>query len=211
MRHEIEQLTTELKSIPTTFLEIGSRDGFDTKQIADYWNLDPKNCYIIEAHPDMYKEICKAYPQFNTYHFAASNEDGTVVFNAVTTDNNYNSIGTSSVLDCNVYHLTTNKVEVEAKTIFSFLNSIYLNAPDLVKIDVEGFTLQVLQGFGDRLNNVKALQIETEKSVMWKDQATHDKIVEFMESHGFILKSKYDAWNNQYDCLFIKDNSTSPA
>jgi len=204
VRHEINQLTREINFAPITFLEIGSRDGFDTKQVADYWKLDPKNCYIIEAHPDMYKEICEAYPQFNTYHLAASDVDGTVVFNAVTTDNNYNSIGTSSVLDCNVYNLTVNKIEVEAKTMFSFLNSVYLHAPDLVKIDVEGFTLQVLKGFGDKLKDVKAFQIETEKFHMWKDQALHDEVVKFMEENGFTLKSKYDAWSNQYDCLFVK-------
>lgn len=204
MRHEIEQLTTEINFTPVTFLEIGSRDGFDTKQIADYWKLDPRNCYIIEAHPDMYKEICDAYPQFNTYHFAASNQNGTVKFNAVTTDNNYNSIGTSSVLECTAYNLTKNVIEVEAKTMFNFLNSVYLVAPDLVKIDVEGFTLQVLQGFGSKLAHVKALQIETEKTSMWKDQALHDDIVRYMEEQGFRLHSKYDAWSNQYDCLFVK-------
>ena len=204
MRHEINQLTTELNFTPVTFLEIGSRDGFDTKQIADYWNLNPKNCYIIEAHPDMYREICEAYPQFNTYHLAASNVNGPVIFNAVTTDHSYNSIGTSSILDCTAYTLTTNKVQVNGITMFDFLNAVYLHAPDLVKIDVEGFTLQVLQGFGNKLKDVKALQVETEKTAMWKDQAIHDTVVAYMEEQGFTLQSKYDAWSNQYDCLFVR-------
>lgn len=205
MRPEINQLTTEINFAPVTFLEIGSRDGFDTKLVADYWKLDPKNCYIIEAHPEMYKEICNAYPEFNTYHLAASDTDGTITFNAVKTSYSYQSIGVSSVLDCLVYPLDVDKVEVEAKTMFSFLNSVYLHAPDLVKIDVEGFTLPVLKGFGDKLKDVKALQIETERFPMWKDQATHDTIVAYMEEQGFTLQSKYDAWSSQYDCLFVKN------
>lgn len=204
MRNEINQLTKELKFTPTTFLEIGSRDGHDTREVADYWKLDPKNCYIIEAHPEMYERIVKTYPQFNTYHLAASDTDGKITFNAVKTTYGDQSVGVSSVLDCLVYPLEVDKVEVEAKTMFSFLNSIYLNAPDLVKIDVEGFTLQVLKGFGDKLKQVKALQIETEKSTMWKDQAIHDTVVEYMTEQGFTLQSKYDAWSNQYDCLFVK-------
>ena len=54
MRHDIHQLTELLKQEnfqPKSFVEIGSRDGHDTSYISQYWSLDSKNCYIIEAHP----------------------------------------------------------------------------------------------------------------------------------------------------------------
>ena len=37
MRNELNQLTTELPFTPVTFMEIGSRDGHDTKHVADYF------------------------------------------------------------------------------------------------------------------------------------------------------------------------------
>jgi FkbM family methyltransferase len=209
MRHEINQLTTELPFTPITFMEIGSRDGHDTKEVADYWNLAPDNCYIVEAYPALCNRIKKEYPEFNTFGFAASDKIGTVEFNAVPLTEADNNVGISSILECTAYDVPSEKISVQTNTISNFLGEIGLLGVDLVKIDVEGFTQEVLDGFGDKIQNIKALQIETEKSEMWKGQKIHDDIVEFMESKGFTLLSKYDAWGNQYDCLFINNKASN--
>jgi FkbM family methyltransferase len=207
MRHEINQLTTELPFTPITFMEIGSRDGHDTKEVADYWNLVPDNCYIIEAYPALCDRIKEQYPEFNTFGFAASNEIGTTEFNAVPLIHNQNTIGTSSVL--NRADLPYEKITVQTNTISNFLDYLGLTGIDLIKIDVEGFTQEVLDGFGDKLQNIKAIQIETEKTQSWENQKVHDEIVQFMESKGFTLASKYDAWTSQYDCLFINNKASN--
>jgi len=209
MRNELNQLTTELPFTPITFMEIGSRDGHDTKKVADYWNLNPKDCYIIEAYPALCDRIKEEYPEFNTFGFAASNKIGTVQFNAVPLTAADHNIGISSVLECVAYEIESEKISVKANTISNFLNTLGLAGIDLVKIDVEGFTQEVLYGFGNKLKNIKAIQVETEKSEMWKGQKIHDDIVEFMESKGFTLLSKYDAWGNQYDCLFINNKASN--
>jgi FkbM family methyltransferase len=207
MRHEINQLTTELPFTPITFMEIGSRDGHDTKHVADYWKLNPEDCYIIEAYPALCDRIKEMYPQFNTFSFAASNEIGTVEFNAVPLSYNENTIGVSSML--NRGDMPYEKITVQANTITNFLDYLGLEGIDLIKIDVEGFTQEVLDGFGDKLQNIKAFQIETEKWQSWEGQKIHDEIVEFMESKGFTLLSKYDAWISQYDCLFINNKASN--
>lgn len=209
MRHEINQLTTELPFTPVTFMEIGSRDGHDTKEVADYWSLIPSNCYIIEAYPALCDRIKQLYPQFNTFGFAASNKIGTIEFNAVPLTDHDNNIGISSILECVAYSVPSTKISVETNTVSNFLDQQGLTGVDLIKIDVEGFTQEVLNGFGDKLQNIKALQIETEKTEMWKGQKIHDNIVEFMEANGFMLLSKYDAWGNQYDCLFINKKASN--
>jgi FkbM family methyltransferase len=207
MRNELNQLTTELPFTPITFMEIGSRDGHDTKHVADYWKLNPEDCYIIEAYPALCDRIKEMYPQFNTFGFAASNEIGTVEFNAIPLSHNENTIGVSSML--NRGDMPYEKITVQANTISNFLDYLGLEGVDLIKIDVEGFTQEVLHGFEDKLQNIKAIQVETEKSEMWKGQKIHDDIVEFMESKGFTLLSKYDAWGNQYDCLFINNKASN--
>ena len=207
MRNEINQLTTELPFTPVTFMEIGSRDGHDTKAVADYWNLAPDNCYIIEAYPALCDRIKAQYPQFNTFRFAASNEVGIVEFNAIPLSHNENTIGVSSML--NRGDMPYEKITVQANTMSNFLGEIGLLGVDLIKIDVEGFTQEVLDGFGDKLQNIKALQIETEKTQSWENQKVHDEIVQFMESKGFTLLSKYDAWTSQYDCLFINNKASN--
>ena len=207
MRNELNQLTTELPFTPITFMEIGSRDGHDTKHVADYWKLNPEDCYIIEAYPALCDRIKKMYPQFNTFSFAASNEIGTVEFNAVPLSHNENTIGVSSML--NREDMPYEKITVQANTISNFLDYLGLEGIDLIKIDVEGFTQEVLHGFGDKLQNIKAFQIETEQLQSWEGQKVHDEIVKFMESKGFTLLSKYDAWTSQYDCLFINNKASN--
>ncbi len=122
MRHEINQLTTELPFTPITFMEIGSRDGHDTKEVADYWNLDPKDCYIIEAYPALCDRIKAQYPEFNTFGFAASDEIGTIEFNAVPLTDHDNNIGISSILECTAYNVPSNKITVQTNTITNFLD-----------------------------------------------------------------------------------------
>lgn len=200
-RYELNQLTTELEFTPTSFLEIGSRDGHDTRFVANYWKLDPSKCYIIEAHPELYKHIIRDYPQFKTFNLAASDKNGNLEFNAVPLTGH--NVGLSSVLNCTAYQSQYYKVNVTAIRMLDWMR-LFESHLDLVKIDVEGYTWEVLTGFGPLIENVKAFQIETEKSEMWKGQKIHTEIVEFMESKGFTLKSKYDAWGNQYDCLFVK-------
>jgi FkbM family methyltransferase len=207
MRNELNQLTTELPFTPVTFMEIGSRDGHDTKHVADYWNLNPKNCYIIEAYPALCDRIKAKYPEFSTFGFAASNEPGIVEFNAVPLSHNENTIGVSSML--NRGDMPYEKISVTANTISNFLDEQGLTGIDLIKIDVEGFTQEVLDGFGDKLQNIKAFQVETEIYESWEGQKVHDEIVEFFESKGFTLVSKYDAWTSQYDCLFINNKASN--
>jgi FkbM family methyltransferase len=209
MRNELNQLTTELPFTPITFMEIGSRDGHDTKHVADYWNLNPEDCYIIEAYPALCDRIKEMYPQFNTFSFAASNQIGRVEFNAVPLTEYDHNVGISSILECVAYDVPSDKISVETNTISNFLDYLGLEGIDLIKIDVEGFTQEVLHGFEDKLQNIKAIQVETEKSEMWKGQKIHNDIVEFMESKGFTLLSKYDAWGNQYDCLFINNKASN--
>jgi hypothetical protein len=101
------------------------------------------------------------------------------------------------------------KISVTANTISNFLDEQGLIGIDLIKIDVEGFTQEVLNGFGDKLQNIKAFQVETEIYESWEGQKVHDEIVEFFESKGFTLVSKYDAWTSQYDCLFINNKASN--
>ena len=60
MRHDIHQLTDLLKQEnfePTSFIEIGSRDGHDTHYIRHYFNINSENCFMIWTH--------NAYPYLN--------------------------------------------------------------------------------------------------------------------------------------------------
>ena len=189
MRQDIRQLTELLKKQdfhPTTFMEIGSRDGHDTNYIRHYWNLDHKNCYIIEAHPQCYKNIINQYPHFNTFNIAASNETKPVTFNAGIFGQEEN-VGVSSLLDRTLSSFTSEQITVDGWRMEEVMNHLNINSIDFMKIDVEGFGLQVLQGFGDKIKSTKYIQIEVETKQVWEGQSYYDDIVKYIETMGFEL------------------------
>jgi FkbM family methyltransferase len=61
-------------------------------------------------------------------------------------------------------------------------------APEMAKIDVQGFELQVLQGFGSRLDGVVGVRLETQLRPLYKGQALFMDIYAYMASRGFILR-----------------------
>jgi FkbM family methyltransferase len=201
MRPEINQCTTLLKKYftPTSLIEIGSRDGHDAHDICQFFDIPPKHCTIIEAHPELYKIICETYPQYTVYNFAASNTNGTIEFRAGIVGHESN-VGISSLMVHKTYHHYHEKVEVPMKR----MDSRPFHC-DLLKLDVEGHAYEVLEGFGDKLGTIKAIAVETEQIELWEGQKIHDQVQELLESKGFKLVDKQRAWDAQFDCLFIKE------
>jgi FkbM family methyltransferase len=207
MRHDIRQLTDTLKDkiAVSTFAEIGSRDGHDTNYIAHYWKLDPNKCYIIEAHPECYNNIISTYPQYQTLNVAASDETGVVEFNAGVFGKEEN-VGISSLLDRTVSPFISEKVEIDAWRMDQMMLHLGIDSFDLAKIDVEGFALQVLKGFGDKLDSFKALQIELEIKQVWEGQSYYQDVVDYLGDYGFTILDEVILDEYQKDVLFIKNN-----
>jgi FkbM family methyltransferase len=208
MRHDIRQLTDLLKQEnfkPTTFIEIGSRDGHDTAMMQRYWNLSPKNCYIIEAHPILCVGIEMSYPQFNTFNVAASNKTGIVQFQAGIIGVEEN-VGVSSVLNRTMGELKHDLIEVESIRMDEFMNENFIDSFDFMKIDVEGFGLQVLEGFGDKIKKTKYIQIEVEIKQVWEGQSYYTDIVEYMKTLGFEILDEVDLDQYQKDIILKNIN-----
>lgn len=203
MRHDIRQLTHLLSQEnfkPTTFAEIGSRDGHDTSYICGFWHLDPSNCIIIEAHPVCYNNIIKQYPQFRTLNIAASNKTEVVKFNAGVFGVEEN-VGVSSLLDRTLSPFISEQVEVDGWKMSEVMEHINIDKIDFMKIDVEGFGLQVLQGFDDKILNTKYIQIEVETKQVWEGQSYYDDIVTYMSEKGFVVLDEIDLDGIQKDII----------
>jgi FkbM family methyltransferase len=205
MRHDLRQLTIALKDKieVNSFIEIGSRDGHDTHYINQYWKLDPNNCYIIEAHPVCYSNITTYYPQYQTLNVAASNATGVVDFNAGVFGKEQN-VGISSILKRSLNSFVSEKVKVDAWRMDHVMSHFNIESFDLAKIDVEGFALQVLIGFGDKLEKFKAIQIELEIKKVWENQSYYEDVVEYFKKFGFKILEEVTLDEYQKDVLFIK-------
>jgi len=186
-----------------TIMEIGSMDGADAAYLAEHFK--PDTTIIIEAHPEFAVEIAKQYDEYDVYSFVAGNRNTDVIFNAVSKESH--NLGMSSMLereDKYPSHETEYMpIEVQSMRMDEFCSLNGIDEIDVLKIDVEGNSYEVLEGFGDMLWNVKCIHIECEHESVWKDQATYCYVENYLLSRGFIpiaIKIGYP----QSDSVWIK-------
>lgn len=210
MRNDLKQLTSIIASYftPSAFLEVGSRDGLDTKYVCEYWNLNHENAFIIEANIFCYQKISSNMiiggkkPFAQVIYGAASNYNGEVKFNCVSSENQ-DLVGISSIKKSKVLNLNYKQNIVPCFKIDKIVKE---NNIDLIKIDVEGHGFEVLQGLSDEIQNVKAIQIETESVEVFENQTLDEQIHNFILDKGFELIDKQPCWDSQFDCLYINKN-----
>ena len=63
--------------------------------------------------------------------------------------------------------------------------------PEAIKIDVQGFEYEVLQGFGDLLDNCLGIEMETHFYPLYKGQKLLHDLVDLLEPHGLVLRRLY--------------------
>jgi len=143
---------TTIRDQAKSILEIGTRDGHDAEKLRKLFKIDPQRVYLVEANPEQAIKVKENYPSAKTFEFAVSNVTGTMKFNKVDQSQHENRIGTSSLLDRpGFYADDTEVIEVQTQTAHYLMSKIEEEEIDLCKIDVEGYTFEVLESFKEML------------------------------------------------------------
>jgi len=177
-----------------TIIDVGSRDGEDAKYLQNA--LHGQKVITIEADPESAKAIVRKYPEFIVWSTGVSNFKGRSSFQRVISENKEHR-GSSSLKSTRVeswYNFET--IEIEITTMKDLLESNFMNGEilDVVKIDCEGYTYQILEGLGDFLANIKLLHLETEEEGSHPDHVNTQGITDFMLKNGFVLVETSSEW-----------------
>jgi FkbM family methyltransferase len=105
-------------------------------------------------------------------------------------------------------------IKVAMSTLDQELAVVSLEAPVLLKLDVQGYELQVLEGASDTLRKVDYVLLETSFRPMYEGERTFMTVVRAMEGYGFEFLRPI-AWLDdprngevlQMDALFARSNS----
>ncbi len=87
----------------------------------------------------------------------------------------------------------------------------HLARPALLKIDVQGFEYEVLEGATGLLSQLDAIYVEASFMELYASQRLADDVVTFLQDHGFTLAGRFndahDETGNliQADLLFVPD------
>ena len=178
-------IKTKTNILPKTILEIGSMHGHDANTLKNEFNLNDSDVWVVEPNPYQQDEITKDYPNFNLvknpifdksqehefYQVLGYDAGTSSLFNRV--DTWYEAQGSG-----------LKKIKVNTITGLELLETINKKI-ELCKLDVEGLSYEVLNSFGDRINEILSFHIECEHREVWKDQKLYLDVKEFMENKNY--------------------------
>lgn len=180
--------------------EVGSRDGHDGVELAERiykgkkdWFWSNATVVLFEPNPDQAKIIKKNYPEAELFELAASNSAGVKSFKVYHGDEG--AVGSSSlILGWKGDDLEGHIIRVTTVRLDSMINQPI----DIMKIDVEGHSLPVLEGIGNKLNQIKVIHVETET---WTGS---DKAIElFMKTRGWTLVDVAEQYGGMPDQVWV--------
>jgi FkbM family methyltransferase len=210
------EIVTNLQRIAPNLnyiIDVGANSGQFTK-VASHHYPDAK-MDVFEPLPNLYPKIQKLFEgkkNITTHNLALGNEFGTIKFNK-------NSFGhISSILDISSENIhypkgenSLDQIDVEIKTLDSL--SLFEHARkgnSLLKLDVQGYELEVLKGGEETLKNLDYILIEANLEQLYNNQPTFTEVNTYLNNKGFELAGMLDfnlGFKNKYieiDLLYSK-------
>jgi len=190
---------------PQVVLDIGAAKGYWTRSASACWNsaeffmIDP----LTESEPSL-KRIC-ADKRFNYLLTAVGPTPGQRLMN-ITPD-----LDGSSLLE---FPNPSLRRLVPVETVDRLLASGQLKPPQLVKIDVQGFELAVLEGGQKLFESAEVFIIEASLFQFMPDCPRVHDVISYMAKNGYqmfdiagILRRPLDNDLGQIDIVFVKNDS----
>lgn len=165
------------------------------EEFYDYLEFDIQNVIWIEANPYLYEDLKNKI--LNSKHIAISellsNEDDIEMkFNIA--KNHYNgNYQSSSVLEFGTHeinhpHITMeDSIILKSKTIKTIFREKKLNFEnyDFINLDLQGYELPVIKGFGDNISNIKYIYTEVNTGEVYKNCTKLDELDNYLNIYGF--------------------------
>ena len=207
---ELKELIKGIKT-PETIIDIGSNKGQFILLIEKIY--PNKNIYSFEPIKEMINKQKKffAYKNNIIFHNVALGSSNTLKEFLITTRMDSSSF-LKIVSDKNKsknYDIIENR-NIQINTLDNLLINEKISHPVLIKIDVQGYELEVLRGANNLLKKTDYLLLEVSKNEMYQNQPIEKVIVEYLKNLNFdILKS--NNWSKiqntnfyQRDIIFYK-------
>lgn len=105
-------------------------------------------------------------------------------------------------------------VKCRMETLDTILSREGLRRPELIKIDVQGYELEVLKGGSEALAAAQAIAMEVSLLELYKGNPLMHEVIGFMHERGFqcydiptLMRRPSDKALWQVDMIFVKDGS----
>jgi FkbM family methyltransferase len=170
---------------PPVIYDAGTRDGDDASYLAE--TLQSKTVICFDANPLAVNLTRDKYPGFTVIETALSDYDGEGVFTQIVSERE-DYAGSSSLTNVRKWpDAELNQIPVKVSRMDTLIETLDLPIADIIKVDLEGYSYEFLQGLGKYLPMVKVLHLETETFERHEGHKDNDAVAEFMGANGFRL------------------------
>jgi FkbM family methyltransferase len=164
--------------------QVGAHFGQEI-EIFDKYNIN--QIFLFEPNQnavEVLKNKTKNLPKIKIFPFALGNENSLSKM--------YHSSGnegqSSSLLEPKVHKKVQPEIEFKEKVTIEVkrFEDLKINDIDFLIMDVQGFELEVLKGFGKKLNQVQFIFTEINRDELYKDNVLVKDLDYFLKNKGFI-------------------------
>lgn len=187
-----------------TVYDVGASNGDWSEDMAEvlpdanYHLFEPLSGASSPYYGDM-QECLRRFPHFKLHPIALGNINGTLPIQVFPD-------GFSSTLIPSEYHLINDRHGVPVRRLDDFVEEHHLPKPDLLKIDVQGFELEILKGSQQTLAHTKCLLLET---WLYRDYGPDtpllSDLVQFLDPFDFVATTFGDMYVNESNALISVD------
>jgi FkbM family methyltransferase len=189
------EILTNLKGMAPNhdlIIDIGANSGQFTK-VSNYFYPTAK-IYTFEPLKDLFEGIEKSFKNIkniNPHNIAFGNEDGHITFYK----NAYGHISSALEISEENKHYpkeSITKIKVPITKVDVFFKDIDIPKQTLLKLDVQGFELEVLKGAIDTLKAINYVIIEANLEKLYDNQPSFSTVHSFLLENGFDLNGMLD-------------------
>jgi FkbM family methyltransferase len=194
-----------LRTLPSarTILDIGANKGQFILE-AVKWHPEAKFFAFepLSTERSLLEWVLHDLPRLTIYPFALGLEEGTVEFQ-VSASADSSSILDQTPLQSQLFPGTENvqRQSISVRRLDAVLDPATLAGPVICKIDVQGYELNVLRGFGGLLASIDYLIVELTNVPFYEGAPNSAEVIAFLASHGFNIMGMYNMYVPETLCL----------
>lgn len=179
----------DLGIYPNTFIDVGANRGMLAKTVnyiypnCKIYSFEPiKNCYVE------LQTLENSITNLKSFNCALSDYTGTADFHESKYDYSSSLLKMAKKhIDAFPYTEESSAYKVDVHPLEYFSNKMELKSPIILKIDVQGAELKVMQGTGEIANFLDYIICEMSLTELYEGQPLIGDVVKYMSEKGFNL------------------------
>lgn len=167
----------------------------------------------LENPARLFKSIFESDPRTRLVRAAVGTERGTLSINVAAKDDSSSPLGVSDIQAKTFGTRIVDTVEVPCGPLSDYLQEGDLGVSNLLKIDTQGFELQVLRGAESVLGRFSVIYCELSFVELYTGQALASEVISFLHEHRFNVAGVYNISSGQKsqqlqaDVLFVREGA----